>query len=332
MFRFLAERKAGKLLGAALSQHSPAAAQRLAGIAEGSGLRLHALALLNVFEALLGSVEDCTAAPPLGACSAAAVRGARSVTGDPILAKNFDYLPAIQPYYVLRESRPRGQRRSLDFTVAPLCGTVDGINERGLAITYNYAFTVDGGAAAPTLSMAIAEALASCDTVAEAAERIATRPRWGSGLLMLADAAGDVASLELSNTRAHLRRPEGAEDVLFHTNCFFSDEMREVELARDAVFTRDAPAALTGQRVLESPEVRRDRLASLLSDAGRLGQDELAALMADHGLTGQPDENTLCMHGSYWATTACLQLLPRSRRMRIAYEPACRATYREFEL
>lgn len=44
----------------------------------------------------------------LGGWSTVAVRGSRSSTGGPVIAKNFDYLPQIQPYYILRESKPQG--------------------------------------------------------------------------------------------------------------------------------------------------------------------------------------------------------------------------------
>src|SRR5205809_200922 len=83
-------------------------------------------------------VGDRAAVPCPGACSAIAVRGACSRTGEPIIARNFDYLPMVQPFYCLRDSRPGGGHRSLDFTVAPIAGAIDGMNEHGLTITYNY--------------------------------------------------------------------------------------------------------------------------------------------------------------------------------------------------
>ena len=75
-----------------------------------------------------------------------------------MVARNFDYLPLIQPYYLIRESRPQGRLRALEFTTAPLAGAVDGMNEAGLCITYNYGFTTDEPTrpAAP-ISMAISE-------------------------------------------------------------------------------------------------------------------------------------------------------------------------------
>ena len=225
IFRWVSGQRAWRFLAGPLRRDYPAMSQRLSGIAEGAGVGLKAVYLLNALEPLLSSVGGWTTCP--GACSAVAVRGRRSVTAEPMVARNFDYLPLVQPYYVVRESRPQGKLRAFEFTIAPLAGAVDGINEAGLCIAYNYGFTTDGaGVRAAPISMVISEALECCRTVAEAADWISSRPRCGGGLLMLCDASGDIASLELSSTRSYLRRPAPGEDVLFHTNAFSSAHAR----------------------------------------------------------------------------------------------------------
>ncbi len=328
----LAQQRALKYLQAPFSGPFAEAGERLAGIAEGAGCDLGALYLLNALEPVLSSVEDSTAVAASGACSAVAVRGRRSATGEPVIVRNFDYLPLVQPLYVLRDSRPVNGSRWVDFTIAPLCGTVDGMNEHGLSITYNYAYATDAGPAGVPISVVLAEALQRCTRVAEAADWITSRPRWGAGLLMLADPSGDIAALELSNTRSCLHRPSGDEDVLFHSNCYRTAEMRKIEVAGEVVYTRRAPTPLRGRRVLQSSEVRDERFVHLLTKTARFGPDELACLMADHGPAGRPDADTICMHSSYWNTTACLQFYPCSRRIRVAYDFACSARYAELEL
>ena len=124
-----------------------------------------------------------------------------------MVAKNFDSIPLVQPFFILRECRPRNGFRSLEFTVAPMVGAADGVNEKGLCITLDYAFATDAGSPAPLITMVIAEALAKCASVNEAAAFIVRQPRWGAGMLMLADASGDLASVELTNTRSAIRRP-----------------------------------------------------------------------------------------------------------------------------
>ena len=331
IYRWLAVRKGARMLLEPLRQQQPEMLKRLEGIAAGAGVRLSLLMLCNVLEPLLASVRGRYVTPPLGGCSAVAVRGKRSASGEPIIARNFDYLPLLQPLYSLRATRPTGGFRSLDFTPAPLAGAIDGINEHGLCITYDYAFVVDEPPApAVPISMAISLALERCRTVAEAADLIAARPRWGGGLLMLADATGDIASLELSNTRAELRRPAAGEDVIFHSNAFCTAPMREVQVPDDAVFTALVPTPLRNKCVLESSRARNARFTELLARYAQFTAADLAAVMSDHGPDGQPSHLSPCVHSDYWFTTATMQFFPASRRLRVDYASACQAKYQEF--
>ena len=331
VFRRLAERKARRLW-TALERDFPRMAVKLEGLASGSSLRRGSLWLLNALEPLLSTVGNRAVVPVPGACSALAVRGRRSATGDPVVARNFDYLPLVQPFYVVRENRPESGYRSLDFTIASLVGAVDGMNEHGLCVTYDYAFMNDRATFSGTISMAVSTVLESCRTVDEAVETLRHLPRWGGGILMLADATGDIASMELSNTRTGLRRPSHGEDVLYHSNQVQDSRMREVQVDAGAVFTTRAPRALHGRRVLASSEVRDARFAELLSDDRALSADDLQSIMSDHGAEGCPGDTTICVHGSYWFTTASLQFFPRTRRVRIAYDTTCNAEYQELGL
>lgn len=306
--------------------------ERVDGIAAGAGVRKGAVRLLNLMEPILSDMRGHTDVPPLGGCSAIAIRPERSALGEPMLAHNFDYLPLIQPFYMMRDTRPRTGLRSLDFTAAPLAGAPDGLNEAGLCITCNYAYVTDDSSYAEPISMVVAEALQRCATVTEAADFLSKRPRWGGGLVMLADASGDIASLELSNGRTELRRPEPGIGALFHTNRFQTAAMREVELPRDAAFTQRAPKPLRGSVVHDSAEIRNARLGELLAGGEPIGPDELLAVMADHGPSDSPSSESICMHGEYWFTTATLQFFPRSRRVHVAFNTACRAQFTEFEV
>ena len=332
LFLSQAERKSEKALVPALRQSNPAMLARMQGIAEGAGLPLRSLCLMNAMEAFIGSVGERAVVPPLGACSALAVRGAHSKAGEPIIARNFDYPTMFQPFFILRESRPRGGFRSLDFATAPQAGTVDGMNEKGLAITYNYAFVIDSTPPHPLITMLIADALASCATVTEAVRHITATPHWGAGMLMLADASGDLASVELSNTRAGVRRPAAGEDWLLFTNVCFCPETCPVQVSESAVWSNKAPSPLRGGSVLQPHTDRCRRIQDLLLKQSSVGPDELAAIMADHGPTGVADGASPCVHTDYFNTTAALQWFPAGRRVRVSFSSACTAQYVEIAL
>jgi hypothetical protein len=127
-FRWLAARKVSQLMSATLAADYPRMTQRVEGIAAGAGLTPASILLFNAMEPILSTMAGCTTSPG-GACSAVALRGRRTRTGEAIIARNFDYIPLVQPYYTLRESRPEGRLRSLEFTTPPLAGAIDGMNE-----------------------------------------------------------------------------------------------------------------------------------------------------------------------------------------------------------
>jgi hypothetical protein len=331
LFRLVCEAKASRQLGRAVRAIDPAMAERLEGISEASGVPPRALWLIQAMEAMLGSVGACTRVPraPLGGCSAVALR---PDGGGPLLAHNFDYIAPVRPYFAIRETRPAKGYRSLDFLVAPLAGAIDGVNEAGLAISYNYAMTIDQGRPAPTLSMLVSGLLAGCSSVTQAIDWLSGRRRWGGGLLMLVDAQGGSASVEVTNTHIDVRHPEAGRSWLAHTNKLAGASTGSDEVSPAAVFDARAPAALRGTNVLESPKCRDARLQTLLTAAGRLDADGLARLLSDHGPDGVASINTVCMHSAYWTTSACLQLDPIARRLRASFSTACQAHYHEFAL
>ena len=225
-----------------------------------------------------------------------------------------------------------GGFRSLDFAVAPQAGTVDGVNEKGLAITLDYAFVTDAGAPNPLITMLIGDALASCATVSKAVGRITANPRWGAGMLMLADAAGDLAAVELSNTRAGVRRPATGTDWLLFTNVCHCPETCAVQVSESAAYSEKAPVPLRGGSVLRPHAARARRIEELVRKQTCIGPDELAAIMADHGPSGVPDGASPCVHTDYFNATACLQWFPGRRCVRVSYSTACKAKYVEIGL
>lgn len=333
-FRYWAEWRARGLLQAPVEQSFPEIAARLEGMAEASAVRLETLYLFHALESLMSQPQSSVEVPgpALAACTAVGVRASRAADGGPLVHHNFDNLPVVLPLSVVRERSGDDRYRCLEFTLAPLGGSIDGVNEAGLAITYNYACTVQPGEPAAPVSMAISKALGRCANVREAVRLLRSQPLCGGAILMLADAGGDLARLEIAGTRRRVMRPRGRTDLLFHSNRYTTRAMREVEIDCAAVFSDAAPEGLRRCRVLESAERRDERLEQLFAAPQAYDADQLAVLMGDHGASGSGDANTVCMHGSYWTTTAALQLMPAERRMRVSLGHACEARYIDFAL
>lgn len=321
-------RRAVRFLSQAFDNVSVAAAERLRGIADGAGVPYRSLAFCNSLEAALSDLTASTFVPPDAACSAVAVTRSASHNGAPILAHNFDYLPLLQPHYLIRRSAPAGGLRSVELSVSLAPGAVSGINEAGLSITCNYAHATDTSSPAPTITMLIAEALASLQTVHQTVEFFQRTPRTGGGLLMLGDPSGEIASLEISNGQVVRRNPQ--DDRLAHSNRYCCAPMRQVEVDEQATYGKNH--ALNGRRVHQSSEERDAALGRRLTETTNFDPDTLQSVMSDHGPDDTPSGDTVCMHGEYWHTTASLQVLPSQRVLRASFSPTCIARYEEFSV
>lgn len=329
-YLYCAQWRASDRLAGPVRVYLPAAADRLEGMAQGARVGLESLYLFHAMESATSALINAPAMP-LAACTALGVGRRRSATGNCLLHHNFDNIPLARPMFVIRRRRERGRFACLEFGLAPLAGAIDGINEHGLSITYNFAWTTSANTPAPSVSMAVGEALACCRNVPEAIAFLTTGICSGGSLLMLADDEGAIARLEIAGDNFSVVRGE-PDAVMYHSNTYRAAPMKQWEVDAQAMYTDWAPAALTGRRVLESPLRRDARLEELLSHQASHTPDDVARLMSDHGVGNRGDENTVCMHGSYWETLATVQLLPAERAMRLSYTAPCRANFSTFAL
>ncbi len=303
--------------------------ERMIGIAEGGAVPVHLLFVAPMVELTLN--RGAYTMPPPGACTAVAVTRGRSATGEALIAKNFDYPPASNAMHLTRRSRPRAGRRagSLEVTKAPLPGCHDGVNEHGLAVAYNYGHFRGRSRARISITVLVQELLETCRSVGEALAMLRDRPRAGGALLMLADAGGDIASVELAPDFFSVRRG----DALVHANHAVTDEMIPRDLPREALVPRWVwPAELRGRRIQESSERRHERASALLESFGAAGDGDLAAMLADHGAAGDGDDNTICRHGPYYSTTCSMVLLPKQRAMRLLVGQPCASSFTDLSL
>ncbi|HKE13582.1 MAG TPA: C45 family peptidase, partial [Kofleriaceae bacterium] len=304
--------------------------ERMIGIAEGGGVPVHLLFVAPMVELTLN--RGVYTMPPPAACTAVAVTRGRSATGEPMIAKNFDYPPASNAVHLTRQSRPRaaGRVASLEVTKAPLPGCHDGVNQHGLAVAYNYGHFRGRSRARISITVLVQELLENCRSVGEALAALRARPRAGGALLMLADADGDIASVELAPDMFTVRRG----DALVHANHAVTEEMAARDVPREARIPRWVwPAELRGRRVQESSERRLGRAESLLAAIGAATDRDLSAILADHGEAGGPgDDHTLCRHGPYYSTTCSMVLYPRRRAMRLLVGSPCTGSFTDLSL
>lgn len=160
----------------------------------------------------------------------------------------------------------------------------------------------------------------SCATVEEACELIARQRHAGGGSLILADASGAVATVELRAEGAVIDRQAPA----FRTNHFLSEPLADVR-------ARQSEAAF------RSTTGRFAALARRLSDGLGTGAEvAVRDAMSSHAASGHAggENEGLCRHGvgDRSHTVSCTVYRTRNRTVEFAEGYPCEAEWRAFSL
>jgi len=283
--------------------HHPYAIAETKGMAEGFGLPPD-----DMFGALHAAVlREVLAAPPLelaDGCTAIALGGSRA----PLLAKNrdvgADVLPLQRVFRIEDPAHRHGPILGVSSLGSSPCAS-SGINAAGLCIADTQVATTDHGVGLSRYFLMEA-LLGQCATVGDALATIATVRHLGGGTLMMADATGAIAWVELGHRRvADKRQPDG---WLLRTNHFLDPAMR-----------RGNGEAATSRAGRNS----RDRLARSRTALGNGKADAAAvcALLSNHGKPGV----AFCRHGEDdGAHTISLALFsPKDRGLSFCNGPPC---------
>ena len=325
LFITLAKRRAERLLKNDVFEYYPKQAQRLSGIAEGATISLSTIFFLQGLELLIGKPSYRTEA-----CSTLAFGPNRTTTGETIVGKNFDYVNVLEPYQLTCETKPKEGYSTLGCKMTPLAGMLDGMNEFGLTVTYNLAFTLDEPKYYAPLSMALQEMLETCKNTDEAAKFIVQAKRGGhDAILTLADAEGNIKTVEISCNHSNTSNATDGQAV--NTNHFKSNEMQRCEIPRTAVFFgKGVRKEAVGVRIHESSEQRLKRAQELLKGRGKVDESKIAAILRDHGENNEPSFLTICRHDMDASTLRSVVFYPNRKSMKVLYGKPCQNQYDEF--
>lgn len=291
---------------AATSRIWPDVLEEIRGIADGFGL-----APKTVFDYLhCSSAADVAALPehePEG-CTSFSV-----TTGDgAVVAKNRDYRPEHIPIQrVMRHVDPAwGGREILVLGSLGSPGNFSsGMNSDGLAVADTASRTTDIGIGFHRYFL-LTWLLVHCDSVDAALRAIRATTHTGSGLLILGDASGAVAAVEVGHE--HLGFEHLSSGRLGRCNHFVTPHMAPLNMR-----TRENAASLANSK-RRFPALQR-RLAGLPEPPGI---DAAGAILADHGSA----DDGFCRHGGAQLSTTiagALWLTGRRRLLHVAGNPCC---------
>ncbi|MGK0741630.1 C45 family autoproteolytic acyltransferase/hydrolase [Leucobacter sp. Z1108] len=292
------------------------------GIAAGSGLSFDEILTLNCRSEILYAATVRThasikagsaypAMPLLGECSAMALEGDRTSTGQPLVAQNWDWLEALGPGVILLEVEREDGPNYVTLVEAGLLAKMS-MNAHGVAMGITTLASTRDGTPAGLPFHVLIRMLTDAPHVSAAVEMLASVPRATGGNFMLATATGAVLNIETSPGAAENISPQvSLSGALVHTNHFLDPVPGGADLA-----------------ALAMPDsfVRYGRLCRAVDQHERLSHTEIQRALSDHG----DFPNSICCHPdvvtdprSRWATLASVVMHPKSRALEVAQGTPC---------
>lgn len=297
------------------ARHEAELLAELQGIADGFTLPEETL-----FEHLhIGTLRDLkrmAAGAASDGCTAWAV--GQNPAG-PLVVKNRDFSGShlgIQRVFRHQDPSWRGGTALFVGSLGSPGAYSSGINAHGFALVDTQVGTSDHGVGTLRYFL-MTRLLAHCRTVSEALDLILAERHSGGGTLVLADASGAAAAVELGHRAVGIERG----DPVFRTNHFISAELSGAFLAPPG----DAMAA--------SSNGRRQALARALSGASAWTPEAAGTLMASHGAEGIIN-GAFCRHGEDGdaRTISTAVFACTSRSLYLAEGNPCAGAWRHFRI
>jgi isopenicillin-N N-acyltransferase-like protein len=286
-----------------IDEYAPRLGEEIRGVAAGAGIAEREAFAIQV------RMELLFAGPPPPSCTTVALTGDWTATGEPIVGQNVDLDSEVERYGLILRMRPDDGPAVLMYTSPGLVSYV-GLNDAGLAVHGNLLVSPGWRAGFPRYLLT---RLMLAETSVEAALEAAQRPpRASSRNLILGDAGGAIADIELAVDDACVLR--SARGMLVHTNHFVAPGLEGIDTYIPA-----------------SSQQRQARMTDLLESAERpVTVEELQAFFRDH--EGYPA--SICAHvaeGGAGKTVASVISEPAAGRMHATFGSPCQREYVVYE-
>ncbi|MDF2811284.1 MAG: peptidase [Microvirga sp.] len=286
----------------------PAMAEELRGIAEGSGVSLEGVVIVNARSEIMHRLAPKAAAIDLqDGCTGIIVQPEATADKFLIHAQNWDWMLAARETVVLLRVRD-ADHELLTFVEAGGLARC-GLNSAGLALTGN-SLRIDTALPETGLPISlIRRKVLAARSFSEALSAIYKSPRGCANNMMLSHATGEAIDLETTPREVFWLAP--SDGLLVHANHFRS------EAARAKLY--DAGVALAPDSL--SRELRLERL--LRAKCGTIRVDDVISAL--HDTWGAPD-GVLTLPQEEWpcvliGTTATIVMVPERGELYYCNEP-----------
>jgi isopenicillin-N N-acyltransferase-like protein len=277
-----------------IARVDPALVDEIRGIAEGAGVAETEILALNARTEILPPTYPSPPSPHLaallernaregvarqydwGECTALAVLPEASRNRHTWLAQNWDWIGEQRDALVVLRATDEDGRQRMTLTEAGMLAKI-GLNDRGVGVCLNILRSNDDGAVPGVPVHVLLRRLLDCDTVADAIAIARSLTHGASSNVLVGDARGHAASLELSPRGVAVVQP--SDGTLAHTNHY-------LDVGQGAHAATLSPLATT-----------HERLACALRHAAKArlaphGRDDLIAMLRDES----EGERSVCRH------------------------------------
>ncbi|UCC19137.1 MAG: linear amide C-N hydrolase [Promethearchaeota archaeon] len=316
----------------ALKQLLPNQYEKIDNLSKASGISSRLLYGAHFIEVMSGNPKSLYKNPPVQECSMIFAVPDATSDNSMIFGRNYDFPNVLQPFQVVREEHPDNGFKNINFTQYPLIGSHMGLNEKGLAIGYNYGRSwkkepLDFRLKGVPGTFIVQEVLETCATTQEAMDVIIKFPKRANGCHYgLIDTSGDICVIETTSTRHAIRRP--LDGILAHTNHYQTEELKDANLPDYVRFKMDDMDI----NPIESPIRRYKREIELLKKSkGQISFETFKAILSDHD-NREPDDFTVCTHGPAAGTLGSIIVLPTKKEFWVTDNHPCISAYEKFTL
>jgi len=244
----------------------PQYVEELKGIADGAGVSLDDVSVVNAMEAVTMDALHLTK------CTSLAVNQERTANGNVLVAHNEDWLPEDEPDVFMIHARPEDEPPFLAMTYGALLPNI-GLNAYGIAQCCDSVYPTDSRIGIPRIIAS--RAVLAARTPGDAIRHTLVRHRAAGYNHLIAHESGELYNVEVSSRRfALLSTTEG---YLAHTNHYQDPQMQAIESDPDELI---------------STRVRYFRAIRMLSQTQQHTVKSLQTIQKDH--TNHPD--AICNH------------------------------------
>ncbi len=290
-------------------EHYPKYVEELEGIAQGAGVSMEELSVVNAMEAVTMDALH------LSKCTSMAVNDDCTADGHVLVAHNEDWLPEDEQDVYLIHATPDDEPAFLAMTYGGLLPNI-GFNAAGIAQCCDSVYPNDSRIGTPRV--VVSRSVLGAKTLTEAVKLVLAPQRAAGYNHLLAHESGEILSVEVSARKFGILY--AYDGVMAHTNHYLDSRMQEIE---------DEPDELIGTRL------RYFRAMRLLKRSNSHTLKSIKIIQRDH----LDFPNSICNHLvegidplDREKTINALIIDLTSRAMHIAWGNPCQSRYQTFYL